>query len=111
RRRRETDAEWLAFGRPCHPSATIHKTYGVSGMADNSGARAALSTRRQSCPGSSGTTAPGCASSASATSARSIRVMKRCRVAVRLAESDLAVLDAAIERGSFANRSDALRVG
>ena len=37
--------------------------------------------------------------------------MKRCRVAVRVAESDLAALDAAIERGSFANRSDALRVG
>jgi Arc/MetJ-type ribon-helix-helix transcriptional regulator len=33
------------------------------------------------------------------------------QIAVRLTESDLAALDAAIGRGTFANRSDALRAG
>jgi Arc/MetJ-type ribon-helix-helix transcriptional regulator len=33
------------------------------------------------------------------------------QVPVRLTESDLAALDAAIERGAFANRSEALRAG
>jgi Arc/MetJ-type ribon-helix-helix transcriptional regulator len=33
------------------------------------------------------------------------------QVPVRLTESDLAALDAAIARGRFANRSDALRAG
>jgi Arc/MetJ-type ribon-helix-helix transcriptional regulator len=33
------------------------------------------------------------------------------QVAVRLTESDLAALDAAIARGRFTNRSDALRSG
>jgi len=33
------------------------------------------------------------------------------QVPVRLTESDLAALDAAIERGRFANRSEALRAG
>jgi Arc/MetJ-type ribon-helix-helix transcriptional regulator len=33
------------------------------------------------------------------------------QVPVRLTDSDLAALDAAIERGSFANRSEALRAG
>ena len=33
------------------------------------------------------------------------------QVPVRLTESDLAALDAAIARGRFANRSDALRTG
>jgi Arc/MetJ-type ribon-helix-helix transcriptional regulator len=33
------------------------------------------------------------------------------QVPVRLTDSDLAALDAAIARGSYANRSDALRAG
>jgi Arc/MetJ-type ribon-helix-helix transcriptional regulator len=33
------------------------------------------------------------------------------QVPVRLTESDLAALDAAVARGTFANRSDALRAG
>jgi Arc/MetJ-type ribon-helix-helix transcriptional regulator len=33
------------------------------------------------------------------------------QVPVRLTASDLAALDAAVERGSFANRSEALRAG
>jgi Arc/MetJ-type ribon-helix-helix transcriptional regulator len=33
------------------------------------------------------------------------------QVPVRLTDSDLAALDAAIERGRFANRSEALRAG
>ena len=33
------------------------------------------------------------------------------QVPVRLTDSDLAALDAAIERGAFANRSEALRAG